>query len=152
MPLPKSALPTGRTGKPVMFQIHPRLLADTLPLCAWALCEVRLMNDRRFPWLILIPKRPAITEVHQLTPAEQHQLISESSRASMALEQLYIPDKINVAALGNRVPQLHWHVVARRSNDPCWPGPIWGCGQPIAYDETERARQIATLQTWFYDD
>ncbi|WP_260843169.1 HIT domain-containing protein [Sedimenticola selenatireducens] len=135
-----------------MFQIHPRLLADTLPLCGLTLCEVRLMNDRRFPWLILIPKRPAITAVHQLNLADQQQLISESSHASMALEQLYTPDKINVAALGNLVPQLHWHVVARRSDDPCWPGPIWGCGQPIAYTEAECAHHIATLQAWFNDD
>jgi diadenosine tetraphosphate (Ap4A) HIT family hydrolase len=152
MPLPKSAPPTGRTDKPTMFEIHSRLQADTLPLCELTLCEVRLMNDQRFPWLILIPKRPAITEVHQLTPEDQHQLIFESSRASIALEQLYSPDKINVAALGNLVPQLHWHVVARRSGDPCWPGPIWGCGQPITYDEAECAHHIATLQAWFYND
>jgi diadenosine tetraphosphate (Ap4A) HIT family hydrolase len=132
-----------------MFQLHPRLQSNTLPLCELTLCEVRLMNDRRFPWLILIPKRPAITEVHQLSLEDQQQLICESSRASVALEKLYTPGKINVAALGNLVPQLHWHVVARRSNDPCWPGPIWGCGQPIAYDDGECAQQIATLQAWF---
>ncbi|PLX60789.1 HIT domain-containing protein [Sedimenticola selenatireducens] len=134
------------------FQLHPRLAADTRPICHLTLCEVRLMNDRRFPWLILVPERPGVTEVHQLEQSDQRLLTIESSHAARVLEQFYAPDKINLGALGNLVPQLHWHVVARRKDDTCWPGPVWGCGERLPYAEADLQQRIAELQVWFTDE
>lgn len=151
MPLQRSGHPTGKTGKPFMFQLHPRLEADTLAICQLTLCEVRLMDDRRFPWLILVPRRVQITELHQLMPDDQQQLMIESSLASRVLELNFSLDKINVAALGNVVSQLHWHVVARRTDDPCWPGPVWGCGERQPYQADAKSALITTLQSGFND-
>ncbi len=120
-----------------MYRLHPQLQADTLPLCDLELCEARLMNDRRFPWIILIPRRADITEVHQLPGEDQILLIRESSAAAAALGRLFKAEKINVAALGNLVPQLHWHVIARFRKDEAWPGPVWGCGERRPYEETQ---------------
>lgn len=135
-----------------MFRLHPRLAADTRSICHLALCEVRLMDDRRFPWLVLVPQQPGITEVHQLEQSDQRLLTIESSHAARVLEQCYAPDKINLGALGNLVPQLHWHVVARRTDDPCWPGPVWGCGERLPYPADELQQRIAELQVWFTDE
>lgn len=134
-----------------MFQLHPRLSADSRPICHLTLCEVRLMDDRRFPWLILVPQRTGVTEVHQLERSDQRLLIVESSFAARVLEQCYGPAKTNLGALGNLVPQLHWHVVARRTDDPCWPGPVWGCGERQPYPAAELQQRIAELQVWFTD-
>jgi diadenosine tetraphosphate (Ap4A) HIT family hydrolase len=117
------------------FQLHPRLEADSLPVARLALCDLRLVNDSRFAWLILVPRRPGISEVHQLPEAEQASLLRESSRVAGLLLALAGADKINIGALGNLVPQLHWHLVARRREDPCWPGPVWGCGSAVPYTE-----------------
>ena len=125
-----------------MFQLHPRLNADTLPIAQLRLSELRLMNDSRFPWLILIP----ITEIHQLEFQDQQRLIEESSLVSKLLMDFFRPDKINIAALGNLVPQLHWHLVARNRNDPCWPGPVWGCGQTTPYAKQEQVTLIQEIK------
>lgn len=128
-----------------MFQLHPRLAADTLPIARLELSELRLMNDSRFPWLILIPMRQEITEVYQLEHEDQQRLIEESSLLSQLLLEIFRPDKINIAALGNLVPQLHWHLVARSRKDPCWPGPVWGCGQSTPYTEQEQVTLIQQI-------
>ncbi len=121
-----------------MYRLHPQLQADTFPICDLDLCEARLMNDRRFPWVILVPRRDGITEVHQLPRDDQSLLIHESSVTAAVLGGgLFQADKINVAALGNMVPQLHWHVIARTRSDPAWPGPVWGYGQRLPYEEQE---------------
>ncbi|MEJ1359257.1 MAG: HIT domain-containing protein [Candidatus Sedimenticola sp. (ex Thyasira tokunagai)] len=116
-----------------MFTLHPRLAADTFAVVTLPLCEVRLMNDRRFTWLILVPQREEITELHQLSSADQIKLLQESSDISHALAETGAIDKLNVAALGNLVAQFHWHLVARSKEDPCWPGPVWGCGNAEPY-------------------
>ena len=121
-----------------VFRLHTRLSADSLHVASLALSQLRLMNDRRFPWLILIPMRQDVTEVHQLNTKDQQALMAESSLVARLLEEMFRPDKINIAALGNLVPQLHWHLVARNRDDHCWPGPVWGCGQPLPYSEQER--------------
>jgi diadenosine tetraphosphate (Ap4A) HIT family hydrolase len=128
------------------FQLHPRLAADTLALYSLDLCEVRLLNDSRFPWLVLIPRRAGMGEVHQLLEAEQTQLIFESSLVSQALLETARADKINIGALGNLVPQLHWHVVARYKTDACWPGPVWGCGKPVPYGEEDLQTLLTKLR------
>ncbi len=119
------------------FTLHPTLARDTVEVARLPLCRALLMNDRRFPWLILVPEREAVREIHELSPADRAVLIEEIARASEALDRLFHPDKLNVGALGNVVPQLHVHVVARTAGDPAWPGPVWGSGAAVPYSEDE---------------
>ena len=128
------------------FALHERLAADTVEAARWPLCRMLLMNDSRYPWLILVPARADMTEIHRLDPADQVQLMTEITRASRALETLHRPDKINVAALGNMVPQLHIHVVARFRTDDAWPGPIWGAHPPRPYTAAGLDRALDTLR------
>ena len=129
-----------------MFRLHERLAADTTPLCALDLCRVLLMNNRVWPWLILVPARADVVEIHDLDAADRALLIEEIARASVVLEDLFRPDKINVGALGNIVPQLHVHVIARSKADPAWPGPVWGSGFAEAYGDGERDALVETLR------
>lgn len=117
------------------FILHPVLAGDTVEVTRLPLCRVLLMKDRRFPWLILVPERDAVREIHELTPADRAELIEEIARASEILTRLFRPDKVNVGALGNIVPQLHVHVVARFAGDPAWPGPVWGSGPAAPYED-----------------
>lgn len=120
---------------PSAFAVHPRLAADTFDLGRLPLCRVLLMNDARFPWIILVPERPEVTEIHQLSDADQVTLIRESSLVAARMAEAFGADKMNVAALGNIVPQLHLHHVVRRRGDAAWPGPVWGSGAAVPYDE-----------------
>ncbi len=128
--------------KAIMSELHPRLAADTLPLATWELSQVRLMNDANYPWLILVPARKNVTGLHQLSPQDGAALMSEINRASMALEQLYTPSRINVAALGNMVSQLHIHVIARFENDAAWPGPVWGAVPTKDYGDEDLRQTV----------
>ncbi|HEY2294152.1 MAG TPA: HIT family protein [Thermoanaerobaculia bacterium] len=131
------------------FTLHPTLARDTVEVARLPLCRVLLMNDRRFPWLILVPERDSVREIHELSPADRAALIEEIALGSGVLERLFHPDKLNVGALGNVVPQLHVHVVARTAGDPAWPGPVWGSGAAVPYGKDEiaevRARLAAAL-------
>lgn len=129
-----------------MFDLHPRLAADTVEVLPLPLCTLRLMNDARFPWLILVPMRAGITELHALASADRAQLLDEIVRCSQVLEAVCAPDKLNVGALGNLVPQLHVHIVARRIGDAAWPGPVWGSGTALAYDEAARTALLERLR------
>lgn len=93
------------------------------------------MNDSTYPWLILVPQRPDLRDLHDVPAADHGPLMAEISRASSALQQFVNPDKLNVAALGNMVPQLHIHVIARFTTDPAWPGPVWGVVPARPYDD-----------------
>jgi len=117
------------------FVLHPRLAADSLPVSDLPLCSVRLMNEERYPWLILVPRRPGVAEVLDLSPPDQERLWQETSQCGEALRKLQEPDRLNVGALGNVVPQLHMHVVARRVGDEAWPGPVWGAHPPRCYPD-----------------
>ena len=117
------------------FELHPQLAADTAVVGTLDLCCLLLMKDRRWPWLILVPRRPQITELHELTPLDQTTLVFETCMVGKALKTLTGADKINVGSLGNMVPMLHVHVVARRNGDPGWPGPVWGFGKAEPYDD-----------------
>lgn len=128
-----------------MFELHPTLAAGSVAVTRLSLCELRLINDRRFIWLILVPQRPRLTELHQLSESEQQQLLAASGQVSRLIEGYFAVDKLNVGALGNVVPQLHWHIVGRRRDDPCWPGPVWGCASGEPYPSGELERVIATL-------
>ncbi len=119
------------------FELDRRLDADSEPLLWLGLCEMRLMNDRRWPWIVLVPQRSDIEELHELTPLDQAMLTFETNLVAQGLKQVTGCTKINVAALGNIVRQLHIHVVARNEGDPGWPGPVWGYGQREPYERTE---------------
>ncbi len=108
------------------FLLHPQLAADSIFVRDLTLSQLRLMNRKAAPWLVLVPRRADIREVYELEGEDRAQLIEEIAQASRALDQLYAPDKINVAALGNIVPQLHVHVIARFKSDEAWPDPVWG--------------------------
>lgn len=127
------------------FHLHERLAADTTPVADWGLSRLLLMNDARYPWLILVPRRAGLVEIHDLKHAERMVLIEEISRASAGLKSATGTAKINVGALGNVVPQLHVHVVARRLVDPAWPGPVWGNGNAVAYEQGVKDALIEKL-------
>jgi diadenosine tetraphosphate (Ap4A) HIT family hydrolase len=116
------------------FAIHARLAADTIPVCDLGLCTVLLMNDARFPWLILVPRQKDLVEIMDLGATERAILIDEIARVGETLRSVAPCDKINIGALGNVVPQLHVHVVARVDGDAAWPGPVWGSGAAKPYD------------------
>ena len=116
------------------FELHPRLVADTHAIARWPLSQLLLMDDNRWPWLILVPQRPGLREIHDLAAEDRVLLIEEIARAGRVLQMMAKPDKINVGMLGNIVPQLHVHVVARRRGDVAWPKPVWGNSPPLDYD------------------
>jgi diadenosine tetraphosphate (Ap4A) HIT family hydrolase len=119
------------------FALDPRLAAATVPLGDMALSRVLLMNDSRFPWLILVPRREGLVEITDLTPAERRALIEEAALAADRLKLLTHANKINVATLGNVVPQLHVHVIARFQTDAAWPAPVWGVGVAEPYRDPQ---------------
>lgn len=119
------------------FALHPVLKADTLPIIDLALCRVLLMRDATYPWLILVPRVPEMRELIDLSPADCTTVMREIRTASHVLCAVYQPDKLNVAALGNQVPQLHIHVIARYHSDPAWPRPVWGATPPTPYSPTQ---------------
>lgn len=132
------------------FELHPQLAADSTPVCDLDVCTVRLLEDARWPWLLLIPRRTGVRELHDLSAADLQVVAREAAAAGRALADITHADKINTAALGNVVEQLHVHVVARRRGDTNWPGPVWGCPGRTPYDEatrtwlTERSRAALT--------
>ncbi len=117
------------------FELDNRLARDAFVIGDLPLCRVLLMNDARWPWLILVPRREGLVELTDLERADQTQLMEEAGRASRFLKNHMPADKINVGALGNIVRQLHLHVVARVVGDPAWPGPVWGHGAATPYDD-----------------
>lgn len=127
------------------FTLDPRLAADTETIGDLALSRVLLMNDARFPWLILVPRRAGLVELLDLTAGERAMLTEEAMVAGRALRAVAPCDKLNVAALGNVVRQLHMHVVARVEGDPAWPGPVWGSGAAKPYDAAWRRDMAAAL-------
>ncbi len=129
-----------------MFELDSRLHNDTFFVCDLTLCRVLLMNDKQFPWLILVPMRNNIAEIIDLPEQEQQTLLAESAKVSTVLQQVFSPYKLNVGALGNVVRQLHVHHVARFENDVAWPKPVWGNQAPVAYDDGEANAILATLK------
>ncbi|ELA08548.1 histidine triad (HIT) protein [Moraxella macacae 0408225] len=109
-----------------MFNLHPQLAKDTFLVGEFPLSTCRLMNDCQFPWLILIPRVAGAKELYELTASDQAQFLRESSWLSSQLAKTFQADKMNIAALGNQVPQLHFHHIVRYHNDSAWPNPVWG--------------------------
>jgi diadenosine tetraphosphate (Ap4A) HIT family hydrolase len=126
--------------------------ADTMPVKRLPLCDVLLMNDARYPWLILVPRRPSVSEIIDLSPDDRGRLMDEIALASTALKGAFDPDKLNVAALGNRVRQLHVHIIARFVSDVAWPGPVWGVGEAAPYPPHMAGMLIDRLEAALSDD
>ena len=131
------------------FSLHRQLKTDSFEVGELTLCDVRLMNHSDVLWLLLIPRIPDVTELLELSTAQQHQLIQEITHASAILKQHFLCDKINIGSLGNVVPQLHVHVMARRREDRDWPKPVWG-NPTIPYSDTQLTQLITQLQQYLF--
>lgn len=131
---------------PTRFELDTRLARDSLSVTDLPLCNVRLMDNKKFPWLVLIPRVGGASEWIDLDRGDQHQLSDEIAVVSHILKALVTPDKLNIGALGNQVPQLHVHVIARYKGDPAWPNPVWG-GPAEYYTEEESRRFIWDLKS-----
>ena len=116
------------------WSLHPQLESDTHVVGDLTLCRVLIIKDANYPWVVLVPRQPGVNEILDLAPADQAQLMAEIAQTGTALKQITACDKLNIAALGNIVPQLHVHVIARSKSDRAWPQPVWGKFKPGLYD------------------
>jgi diadenosine tetraphosphate (Ap4A) HIT family hydrolase len=128
------------------WALDPRLRADTVPVVNLALCAVLLNDDANYPWLILVPRRPGAVEIIDLDEGDRALLMAEIAQTADALKAVTACHKLNVAALGNQVAQLHVHVIARERTDAAWPNPVWGKAARKAYETAERERMVAALR------
>ncbi|WP_350336180.1 HIT family protein [Coralliovum pocilloporae] len=128
------------------FQLDERLEADSLHITKLWLCDLRIMKDANYPWLLLVPRQNDLVEIIDLKPDERLQLMLEISKVSEALKEFTGCHKLNVAQLGNMVRQLHVHVIARTEDDAAWPGPVWGVAEPKEWDDAERDALMAQLK------
>jgi len=126
--------------------LHPRLEADTLFVARHARCQLRLVNDCRWPWLIIIPEVAGLEEWHHLPAHLREGVNHHVFDLANILERIMPCDKINIASLGNVVRQLHIHIIARKVGDANWPGPVWGHDQAVPYTREEKHHMITTLQ------
>lgn len=134
------------------FALHPQLAQDTIVCGQFPLCRVLLMNDAQYPWFILVPAQEGLREILELSAADRKQLWQESDALSRWLMQVFQPDKLNIAALGNMVPQLHLHHIARFRSDVAWPRPVWGQAPAVAYtpNQVQEIRtKLGSLQSGF---
>jgi diadenosine tetraphosphate (Ap4A) HIT family hydrolase len=129
-----------------MFELHTQLIKDSATVGDLGLCRVLLSNDAQYPWLILVPRRQEVVELFELSRIDQQQLLDEISNVSAALAGHFRADKMNVAALGNVVPQLHIHVIARFTDDPAWPRPVWGVKPAVPYADADLQARIVELE------
>ncbi len=130
-----------------MFRLHVQLAADTTKVGDLPLCSVLLINDAHYPWFVLVPRVEDVTEIFQLARADRLQLLEESCLLSEAMKDVFRADKLNIAALGNMVSQLHVHHIARYRDDPAWPGPVWGKLPALPYDEHARSSRIEQIRS-----
>ena len=129
------------------FVLHPRLDADAVFIADWPLCRLLLMNDARYPWLILVPRRAGAVEMTDLAADDRAGLLNEMIRAGEIVRGLPGVTKLNIGALGNLVPQLHVHIVGRHPGDPAWPGPVWGHSAATPYEDQGRDSLIALVRS-----
>jgi len=129
------------------FTLHNQLAKDSSFIIDLDLCRAQLINDSNYPWVILVPRIAGATEIHKLDHNEQSQLLLESAAVCRTMESLFAADKMNVAAIGNMVPQLHLHHVARYRNDIAWPAPVWGFASATPYDSETLRHRIDAIQT-----
>ncbi|ACL56055.1 HIT domain-containing protein [Methylobacterium nodulans] len=131
------------------FTLDPRLAGDTIAIGDLPLCSVLLLDDARFPWFVLVPRRAGLTEITDLPPDEAATLMQEMRIATGVMQSLAKPDKVNLGALGNLVSQLHIHVVGRFRSDPAWPGPVWGHGTRTPYPPHAAAQLVERARALF---
>jgi diadenosine tetraphosphate (Ap4A) HIT family hydrolase len=134
------------TDSPPPWSLHPQLGQDNVTVGDLPLSRLLVSNDANYPWLLLVPRRPGACEIIDLSEKDQSQLMIEIAHTSRALKAVTACHKLNVAAIGNVVPQLHVHIVARRRDDPAWPKPVWGAVPARAYDLAEREGFVAALR------
>ena len=134
---------------PTPWSLHPQLAADTHPVASFELCELRLLDDANYPWLVLVPRVAEARELIDLDAMQQAALMREIDRSSRVLQELFRPHKLNVAALGNVVPQLHVHIIAREVDDPAWPAPVWGRVQARTYEPETLVERVTQLRAAF---
>ena len=127
------------------FEVAPAFEAGSVAAAEWPLCHVRLQDDARFPWLILIPRVEGAVELEDLSVEQRAMLMEETVRAGALVRRLGAVEKLNVGAIGNVTAQLHVHVIGRRRDDGLWPDPVWGRGPVIPYTDDERARRLAIV-------
>ncbi|MGJ5175589.1 HIT family protein [Bradyrhizobium oligotrophicum] len=128
------------------WSLHPQLAKDTIDIGDLPLSRVLVIKDANYPWLLLVPRREGAVEIIDLDEVAQAQLMTEITRVSRALKDVTECDKLNVAALGNMVPQLHVHIIARRTGDVAWPRPVWGVAPPVPHDPQEVAHFISAIR------
>jgi diadenosine tetraphosphate (Ap4A) HIT family hydrolase len=128
------------------WSLHPQLEADSHPLASFALSELRLIDDANYPWLVLVPRVEGARELIDLDEAQQVLLLREIDKVSRLLLREFRPHKLNVAALGNVVPQLHVHLIARRTEDAAWPSPVWGRVEARSYEPEELVERVRRLR------
>lgn len=133
------------------FELDPKLRSDTVDVGEMCGCRLLLMNDARYPWLILVPTQAGLRELHELSDDAFTAVSGAIKNLSLRLQTLTEAGKMNIAALGNQVPQLHIHIIARREDDAAWPGPVWGVGAAQPYTEDEKQILVATLQEHLLD-
>jgi diadenosine tetraphosphate (Ap4A) HIT family hydrolase len=130
----------------MVFQLHPRLEQDCISVGRFELCRLLMMNDSQYPWFILVPERANKQEIYQLDKAERDLLTEESCYLAKNIATLYKADKINIAAIGNMVPQLHIHHIVRYQTDKAWPAPVWGKTVAVPYSERQIADELARIK------
>ena len=130
----------------MIFQLHPRLEQDCIAIGRFELCQLLLMNDSQYPWFILVPERADKQEIYQLNKTERQLLMEESCYLAENMAILYKADKINIAAIGNLVPQLHIHHIVRYQSDKAWPAPIWGKFTAVPYTKWQIADTVARIK------
>jgi diadenosine tetraphosphate (Ap4A) HIT family hydrolase len=128
------------------WSLDPQLAKDTIEIGDLPLVRTLLMNDANYPWLVLVPRLPGAVEILDLDDEQQALLMVETALIARVLRDVTVCDKLNIAAIGNIVPQLHVHVVARWRDDPAWPRPVWGAAPPRTYEPLERDRFIAAIR------
>lgn len=128
------------------FVLHPQLQLDTWIVGDFPLCRLLLMKDANYPWFILVPRRAGVTEIYHLSPHDRAQLMEESAALSETLADLFMARKMNIAALGNKVPQFHLHHVVRYEDDIAWPGPVWGAAEAKPYAQAQVNEMFSKLE------
>ncbi|MFA6164893.1 MAG: HIT domain-containing protein [Methylobacter sp.] len=128
------------------FQLHPRLQQDCITIGHFELCRLLMMNDSQYPWFVLVPEKADMSEIYQLTKPDRELLTEESSYLAENLAELYHADKMNIAAIGNMVPQLHIHHIVRYQTDRAWPAPVWGKFDAVPYTEQQITDNLARLR------
>lgn len=130
------------------FTLDPLIASTSLPLCQIDEFDLRLVNDARYHWLLLIPRIEGVTELHDLTPAMRHQMIEIAAMIGEILSAKTKADKINIATIGNIVPAMHLHIIARHKDDSAWPNPVWGHGAPVPMDEASAIQKQNEIKSW----